>query len=374
MIDSLQSLDAELDLVNVTKRDIIESITIEDVKNFLESLGVTQIDVREDKGYLICPTICHNPIHEAESMKLYWYQNNKIFRCYTECNEAMSIFRLYQKFMEINYNPVTLDEAEDYVKKCLKHIAVIDRKPKSSFDFDLSKYEFSNNVPVLDEYPRSMLNFFTKYYHPAWLRDGITKEAMDKFHIEFCLGQNKITIPHFDINGRLIGIRGRALDKKDIEEFGKYRPIQIGDTLYTHPLQFNLYGIYEHKEGIRARRSAIIVEGEKSVLLDDGFYGGLSNAVACCGSTFNKYHIALLTDILGVNEIVVALDKEYVDWKTPKAYKYRDKIETMCRKYKNYASFSYIWDYDNLLEEKDSPYDKGKEVFEYLYKNRVKVK
>ena len=337
MIDSLQSLDAELDLVNVTKRDIIESITIEDVKNFLESLGVTQIDVREDKGYLICPTICHNPIHEAESMKLYWYQNNKIFRCYTECNEAMSIFRLYQKFMEINYNPVTLDEAEDYVKKCLKHIAVIDRKPKSSFDFDLSKYEFSNNVPVLDEYPRSMLNFFTKYYHPAWLRDGITKEAMDKFHIEFCLGQNKITIPHFDINGRLIGIRGRALDN-------------------------------------RARRSAIIVEGEKSVLLDDGFYGGLSNAVACCGSTFNKYHIALLTDILGVNEIVVALDKEYVDWKTPKAYKYRDKIETMCRKYKNYASFSYIWDYDNLLEEKDSPYDKGKEVFEYLYKNRVKVR
>ena len=72
MIDSLQSLDAELDLVNVTKRDIIDSITIEDVKNFLESLGVTQIDVREDKGYLICPTICHNPIHEAESMKLYW--------------------------------------------------------------------------------------------------------------------------------------------------------------------------------------------------------------------------------------------------------------------------------------------------------------
>ena len=97
MIDSLQSLDTELDLVNVSKSDIIESITLEDVKNFLESLGVTQIEIHEDKGYLICPTICHNPIHEAESMKLYWYQNNKIFRCYTECSEAMSIFKLYQK-------------------------------------------------------------------------------------------------------------------------------------------------------------------------------------------------------------------------------------------------------------------------------------
>ena len=46
----------------------------------------------------------------------------------------------------------------------------------------------------------------------------------------------------------------------------------------------------------------------------------------------------------------------------------------MCKKYKNQASFSYIWDYDNLLEEKDSPYDKGKQIFEYLYKNRVKVR
>ena len=38
------------------------------------------------------------------------------------------------------------------------------------------------------------------------------------------------------------------------------------------------------------------------------------------------------------------------------------------------AQFSYIWDYDNLLEEKDSPYDKGQEVFEELYRNRIKVR
>ena len=63
---------------------------------------------------------------------------------------------------------------------------------------------------------------------------------MDKFQIKFLLSQNKIVIPHFDINGRLVGIRGRALEKKEIEESGKYRPIQIGSVLYAHPLQFNL--------------------------------------------------------------------------------------------------------------------------------------
>lgn len=374
LLTTLQDQDSTLDLITASKKDIIDSITLEDVKNFLESLGVTQIVVNKEKQYLVCPTICHNPINEAESMKLYWYQNNKIFRCYTECNEAMSIFKLYQKYMALNHYPVTIEEAEEYVKQCLKHIVINTNKVSYNYELDLNKYQFNNNIPILDEYSKEILSYFTHYYHPTWLRDGITPEAMDKFHIGFSLGQNKIIIPHFDINGRLVGIRGRALDKKEAETYGKYRPLQIGKITYTHSLQFNLYGIHEHQNGIKRRRQAIIAEAEKSVLLDDGYYGDLSNCVACCGSTFNKYHISLLTNVLGVNEIVIALDKEYTDWRTEKARQYKERIISMCRKYINQANFSYIWDYDNVLEEKDSPFDKGKEIFEYLYKNRIKVR
>ena len=196
---------------------------------------------------------------------------------------------------------------------------------------------------------------------------------MDRFHIGFSLTQNKIIIPHLDINGRLVGIRGRAIDQQEIENFGKYRPVQIGNILYTHPLQFNLYGIYEHQNGIRMRKSALIVEGEKSVLLADGYYGKLSNTVACCGSSVNKYHINLLVNMLGVNEIIIGLDKEYETWPSEKASIYRKKIEKICNKYKHLASFSYIWDRNNLLQEKDSPLDQGKEVFEQLLKERVYV-
>ena len=376
MIDTLQNQDTILELNEITAKDIIESITLEDVKTFLESLGVEQIAMYPEKGHLICPTICHNPLDEAESMKLYWYQNNKIFRCYTECNEAMSIFSLYQKFMDINYNQkVDFYEAEEYVKKCLKHIILSSSsKRKSTLALEAAKYAYDARLPLLDEYSNKVLECFIDYCHPQWLRDGITPESMKKFNIKFSVGQNKIIIPHLDIEGRLVGIRGRTIDPEEAEMFGKYRPIQIGQTLYAHPLQFNLYGLYEHQEGIEARKSAIIVEGEKSVLLDDGYYGDLSNAVACCGSTFNKYHINLLTNYLGVEEITIAFDKEYTDWRTEKAKKYRHKIESACRKYTNLASFSYIWDYDNLLEEKDSPFDKGKEVFEELYRNRIKVR
>ena len=373
MIDSLQGLDPELDLLDVSIQDIIDSITLDDVRVFLESLGVDQIAVYEEKGYLVCPTICHNPLDEAESMKLYWYQNNKIFRCYTECNEAMSIFALYEKFMRINYHKISFEEAVDYVKKCLKHITVSTKK-KYKPDINLEQYKFDTTVPILTEYPKAMLTYFLPYHHPLWLREGIKPEVMDKFSIGLWNAQNKITIPHFDINGRLVGIRARTLDPEEAEEFGKYRPVQIGNTMYSHPLHFNLYGIYEHQEAIRRRRSAIVVEGEKSVLLDDGYYGALANTTACCGSSLNKFQVSLLTNILGANEITIAFDKEYTDWRSDEAREYQEKIRNMCKKYAGQAVFYYIWDMDGLLGYKDSPFDKGKEVFEELYKHRIKVR
>ena len=373
MTSSLQGLDPDLDLLDIGIQDIINSITLEDVKIFLESLGVNQIAEYPEKGYLVCPTICHNPLDEAESMKLYWYQNNKIFKCYTECNEAMTIFELYQRVMRINYHRVSYDEAVDYVKKCLRHI-VISGKKKYKPDIDFEKYNFDSSIPQLTEYPKEMLTYFLPKHHPLWLREGIKPDVMDKFNIGFWNRENKITIPHFAINGRLIGIRARTLDEEEAKEYGKYRPVQIGNTLYAHPLHFNLYGIYEHKDAIEKRRSAIIAEGEKSVLLDDGYYGKWSNTVACCGSNLNKFQVSLLTNILGENEITIAFDKEYTDWRSNEAREYRVKIENMCRKYKGQATFYYIWDIDGLLEYKDSPFDKGKEVFEELYKHRIKVR
>ena len=44
---------------------------------------------------------------------------------------------------------------------------------------------------------------------------------MKKFHIGFSLNQNRITIPHYDYRGFLVGVRSRALEEKDLE-FGKY--------------------------------------------------------------------------------------------------------------------------------------------------------
>lgn len=118
----------------------------------------------------------------------------------------------------------------------------------------------------------------------------------------------------------------------------------------------------------------IIEEMEKSVLKDETFYGKDSFAVACCGSNLNKYQVALLVKVFGVNDIIIAFDKEYEKLYSEQEKKYRKKLVDICKKYNHLASFSYIYDEQNLLDLKDSPNDKGQEIFEKLYKKRIKVR
>lgn len=357
-------------MMNITAKEIIDMLTMDDVVRFLESLGV---DVDRYENHLICPTICHNPLEDAHSRKLYWYQNYKLFHCYTECNENMSIFELYQRYMELNEHEVSFREAEEYVKQFISNIQLPERKKTSKLMLNADKYLVGNTFEELPEFPSSALDCFSNYHHPLWLNEGISDETMNRFGIRFSVGQNKIIIPHYDLNGRLVGIRGRALDKEDIE-LGKYRPISLGGITYKHQLHFNLYGVYQHKEAIRKYRRVIVYEGEKSVMLDDTYYGKNSVAVACCGSNLNKYQVAILTKELEVNEIVIAFDKEYEKLYTPQAKQYKKKLMDICDKYKHLASFSYIYDEKNLLEMKDAPIDKGQEVFEKLYKERIRVR
>ena len=51
--------------------------------------------------------------------------------------------------------------------------------------------------------------------------------------IGFYPGGDQITIPHFDANGRFIGLRGRTMCVEEGEKYGKYRPVVINKNLYS---------------------------------------------------------------------------------------------------------------------------------------------
>lgn len=87
--------------------------------------------------------------------------------------------------------------------------------------------------------------------------------------------------------------------------------------------------------------------------------------VAVCGSSIHKYQIDLLRKE-GAEKIIIAFDKE---WTTAaERTKYFNHLVSICSKFKNYVKIGFIFDRSNLLENKDSPFDKGYDTFKKLYK------
>ena len=345
---------------------IIENLNTDAVIHLMTELGADRYD---DKGdYIIFPTICHNEDSSEASMKLYFYKNNKVFVCYTSCG-GMSIFKFLKHYYEerqIEYD--WHQDIYEVVCNCsdFKRKEGFERTPYKSLR---ERYKVARKEVQLPEYSKNVLDCFVKHYPPEWLNDGITKEAMDAFDISYSIAHNKIIIPHYDIEGRLVGIRGRALNDWEVENVGKYAPIHIEQTWYKHPLSMNLYGLNVTKKNIRAHSICFLFESEKSVMQAEGFK--LPNcSTAVCGSNFNKYQLNILMKTCAPHEIVLCFDKEEL----PGEDKYFNKLWNICQKYKNYCNFSFIYDREGLLDLKDSPTDKGEETFVKLLGKRVIVK
>lgn len=346
--------------------EIISNLDVDSVISMMEKLGA---DRHSDRGaYIVFPTICHNIDSSEASMKLYFYKDTKLFVCYTECGN-MSIFKFLKHYYEtrqIEYD--WYQDIYEVVRDCSNFKGVdgfVVEKYKSLRD----RYEVKRKEKELPQYMPHVLDCFVQTYPQEWLDDGINKETMDKFNISYSISQNKIIIPHYDILGRLVGIRGRALNDWEVENIGKYAPIQVEGIWYKHPLSMNLYGLDRTYMNIRRNGVCYLFESEKSVLQMDGF--SIPNcSAAVCGSNFNKYQLNILMKFCAPSEIVICFDKEEL----PGEEKYFNKLWNICQKYKQYCNFSFIYDREGLLNLKDSPTDKGEEIFLQLLKKRVRVK
>ena len=135
----------------------------------------------------------------------------------------------------------------------------------------------------------------------------------------------------------------------------------------------NLYGINWAKRHIKTIKKAIVFESEKSVLQYMSYFGIDNNiAVACCGSNLSIHQFMLLLEC-GVEEIVIAFDKQYKELNTDESREWSRKLTRINEKYRNKCLISFLWDKGKLLDYKDSPTDKGKEIFLELFKNRILI-
>ena len=378
-----------MNIYEYDKNAIKNSLSLEQMYSFLDDLGAAP----QSQGAMILnKTVCHC----GNSHKLYYYDNTKLFRCYTDCGgEAFDIYELTRK-VKSRENPKerwtkegqqysdewNLPEAIEYVAQYFgfspverlsdNQTSVLDDwKILNNYD-RIEKINNETQIVELKTYDDTILSNLPHPIIGSWEDEGILREVIQHCNICYDPKNCGIVIPHYDIEGRLIGIRERTLVKEE-EYKGKYRPAYIGRQLYNHPLSFNLYNLNNSKDNIKTMKKAIIWEGEKSCLLYASYFG-IDNdiSVACCGSSLIAYQVKLLLD-LGVEEIIIGFDKQFKEFNDDEHKKLVKNLKNINKKYGIYVHISYMFDKWNLLEYKDSPIDKGKETFLELFKRRITI-
>ena len=372
--------------------EIKNNLTIDQVYEFLAEAGG---EPQQHGNLIISRTICHNPSGQG-SLKLYYYDNTKLFKCFTECNDTFDIFELTLKIKRISGEKIIYWSKEGVQKSrswelpdAVHFIASffgIEEKTKDFFEerIEIQDWKIFNKLEAkklqknkeqivsLQIFNDDFLKNLPKPKIKPWLEEGITQEVMDLHKICYDPKNQGIIIPHYNINNQLIGIRERTLIKEE-EVYGKYKPAIINGKMYNHPLSFNLYNINISASNIKNLKKVIIYEGEKSCLLH-GSYFGIENdiSVAVCGSSLINYQVKLLLS-LGVQEIIIGFDRQYEEigdqmWKqwTKKLYQIHDKYSSM-------VQISFLFDKQHLLNFKSSPIDQGKEIFLELFKNRIQI-
>ena len=121
-----------------------------------------------------------------------------------------------------------------------------------------------------------------------------------------------------------------------------------------------MYGLYQNQDVIRKYRKAVVFEGEKSVMKCDSYFGEYP-AVATYTCNITGYQFRMLTE-LGVNKIILAYDLDQIE-----------DMKMVAKRLNKYYVSCYYLDGTGILDEKDSPIDKGPENYKKLMKEKIRV-
>ena len=120
----------------------------------------------------------------------------------------------------------------------------------------------------------------------------------------------------------------------------------------------NVYGLWENYKYIQEKGYCVVFEGQKSVLKRDTMLDYTATAV--CGHDISEEQVKILAG-LNLKEIIIAFDKDVM----------QHELRAQCEKFYGIRNVSYIYDKDDLLQDKDAPIDQGNEIYQYLFNNRI---
>lgn len=247
-----------------------DQLTFDNVFDILDKLGGEPI---RKGNTIVSKTICHCGTHH----KLYYYDNSKLFKCYTECEKSVfDIFELVQKVKIRENGEFSSWQAVQYIAEQAHLIAIdsneigfplIEEESKDWKILNKKKQPITieKSIVELKHYDDKVLQYYPQPRIDNWEKEGISYSVILEKNIRYNPVTHSILIPHYDKDNNLIGIRERTMVAA-MEEYGKYRPAVLNQQMYNHPLGYNLYNLNNSKNNIRIFKKAVVMEGEKSCL------------------------------------------------------------------------------------------------------------
>ena len=166
--------------------------------------------------------------------------------------------------------------------------------------------------------------------------------------------RNRIVFPVLDHLGRLVGIKVRNFNEKDLEEHRKYMPLWHNKELYNYPKMMVAFGYYQNRQVIKKAKEVIVYEAEKSVLKHGSYHGDILKKA-------------------GVTKVVLALDNDW-DEDGNKEYGLHKMINEGYKILDMGFDVELIYDWNgDLLGNKDAPIDRGRQVYSKLYRERKNI-
>lgn len=292
---------------------------------------------------------CCCPFHSEKTPSFSVTQNKKSFYCFG-CGEGGSVITFVQKYDDISYS--------DAIKKLSDQYGIVTSPLKKSLTLSFLRKASRAKVGIEPEKHKiispTILNKYDKCDITSWVAEGIPQKIIDKYEVRYDRYSNRIVYPVYDTDGNLINIKGRTtLEDYKLLGIPKYMNyFKVGDLDYFQ-------GLCLKKELIQQKKEIIVFEGIKSCMKADAY--GYYNSVAAETSCLSPFQIKLLLRLKC--NVVIAFDKD----------KDKAKIIKCLSWLKRFTNVFIIYDKNNLLGDKDSPVDCGKEVWEVLYSQKERV-
>ena len=299
--------------------------------------------------YAICP------FHSENTASLAVYEDTQTYCCYG-CGNEGNIFTWIQLTENLSFKEAVRKVA------ALTGLEISESAESEIFRFYKDYYKLVGSTkkvyskrPVLD----IEKNYKEKYSDEVpqeWIDEGISEEEMKKYEIRIDNSSNRIVYPVYDNDYDLVGVKGRT-------RFKNYKDLNIIKYMNYNSLGGRvdfLTGMKQAEPYIKEKNEIIILEGLKSVMKIDEW--GYHNAVSAETSALNELQIELIIK-KHIKDVVLAFDKDVP------ITKIKDHIGLLNR----FANCYVIIDKWKLLNDKDSPCDRGRNIWNILYERRVRI-